>query len=89
MNNLLYDHTIKLIYERLTTLYNGCMQGYKNLEVNFFHIRPFLHKKITVHSKLFFGFTQLFFSTRNSYSITLFKTILFTSYKHGFRAQFY
>lgn len=54
MNNLLYAHTIKLIYERLTTLYNGRMQGCKNLEVNFFHIRLFLHKKITVHPKLFF-----------------------------------
>lgn len=30
MNNLLYAHTIKLIYERLTTLYNGCVQGYKD-----------------------------------------------------------
>ena len=45
MNNLLYAHTIKLIYERLTTLYNGRMQGCKNLEVNFLNIGPFLHKK--------------------------------------------
>ena len=45
INNLCYDHPIKLIYEKFTPLYNRYMQGYKDKELT---IEKQLTKKIWI-----------------------------------------